>query len=221
MAFAELRGGKVALDLNNAINYRDKESGEVKQRNTATALTDMIEEAGKVAAMEQGVVTMGFEVDGKYENYFVNRFEKDDGSFAITLTPTNDSKNEDKKIYVNSFKKEIEVNGEKRNSFYYRINDKTPSGERLVKSVGIQEYGNKDGSKSFYVKGNARIANANLKEALQEKSEGHLAILSKDGFRIVEKSEFANQKEKSQIEPQKSQDLAKTQEADKSLDLSR
>ncbi|MCR6588435.1 hypothetical protein [Campylobacter insulaenigrae] len=57
MAFVRLSNGnssRLMVEVNNALNYKDTQTGEIKQRQIATALVDVIEEAGKVAGMDMG-----------------------------------------------------------------------------------------------------------------------------------------------------------------------
>ncbi|OCR84604.1 hypothetical protein, partial [Campylobacter fetus] len=192
MAFVRLtneKSPKLAIDCNNNLNYKNK-AGEIKQRQAETALAEIIEEAGKVAAMELGVVTIGAKVDGAWKNYYVDRMQD---SKNIVLKPTNSPQNKDTFVYVNSVQRE---NG----SYFYSINNQKEAGKKLIEGIGISEFTNKDNTKSYYVDAGARLSNENIKKELQEKGAGYLAIASKDGFRIVNEAEMFNQKK--QVENQ-------------------
>ncbi|MCV3419185.1 hypothetical protein L8V92_07895 [Campylobacter lari] len=177
MAFVRLSNGnnpRLMVDVNNALNYKDTQTGEIKQRQIATALVDVIEEAGKVAGMDKGAVTASFKVNNEWKNYFVNR---DKESHNIVLVPTDvvERKNRDNHIFINNNW------NEETKRFYHTINDKREAGKALIEGIGISEFQNQDGSKSFYLDTNVKLANNEIKEELEkiklEKGDGYLAIV--------------------------------------------
>lgn len=126
MVFVKLtqeKNPKLAIQTNTSLNYKDKD-GNIKQRKPETALLESIKEAGKVAAMEQGTVTLSAAINGEWKNYFVNRMQ----DYSIRLIPTDDSKNKDKIIYVNSFKTE-------EGKYFYAINTKQEAGKTFVEGL--------------------------------------------------------------------------------------
>ncbi|CUU78966.1 cpp47 [Campylobacter hyointestinalis subsp. hyointestinalis] len=185
MAFIRLtneKSPKLAIDCNNNLNYKNK-AGEIKQRQAETALVEIIEEAGKVASMDVGVVTIGAKINNSWKNFYVDRQENKN----IVLKPVDSAQNRDTFIYVNSIQKN---NG----SYFYSINTQKEPGKKLVEGIGISEFTNKDNSKSFYVDCGARLANETIKKELLEKGNGYIAIVSKDNFRVVNEAEMFSQK---------------------------
>lgn len=183
MAFVRLtseKNPKLAVGINTAINYKDK-NGELKQRKPETAFIDVINEAGKVAGMEQGSVTMAIEINGQWENFFVNR----DENHNISLKPINDPYDIESTIYINSHKN-------KDGNFYCSLNDKTIAGKALKEGIGVSEYVRENGEKSSYIKANVRLANPEIKKQLLEKGEGYLAIVSKDNVKVVSEADLSN-----------------------------
>lgn len=203
MAFVKLtqeKNPKLAIQTNTSLNYKDKE-GNVRQRKPETALTESIKEAGKVAAMEQGVVVFSAEVNGEWRNYFVNRMQ----DYSIRLVPTNDPKNTEKTIYVNSLKTE-------EGKYFYAINTKQQAGKEFVEGLGTNA--SKDGQ-STYIKANVRLANENIKHELLSKGENvrdYIAIVSKDGFSVVLEKDLVQQMQKEQTQ-QKQQNIKQERES--------
>lgn len=202
MAFVKLtkeQNPKLSIEANNALNYKTKE-GEIKQRDPKYALTEVCVEAGKVAGMgkDKGNVVLGVEVNGKYENYFVNRM-KDDNS--IVLKPTDTVQDKSTYVYINR------VENKQTGKAFYAINDAPEyggaNGARLVQGLGVQDKQNDDGSMSHYVKANIRLANDELKQALTQKGEGYVAILSKEGYKIVSEEELQKKAQEKKAPAQK------------------
>lgn len=189
MAFVKLtqeKNPKLAIQTNTSLNYKDKD-GNIKQRKPETALLESIKEAGKVAAMEQGTVTLSAAINGEWKNYFVNRMQ----DYSIRLIPIDDSKNKDKIIYVNSFKTE-------EGKYFYAINTKQEAGKTFVE--GLETNTSKDGQSS-YIKANIRLSNENIKQDLLNKGEqakDYVAIVSKDGFHVVLEKDLTHQLQKDQ-----------------------
>jgi len=181
MAFVKLtneENPKLGVSVDNALNYKDKD-GNIKQREAKTALLDVIEEAGKVAAMDKGTVTLNASINGKYENYFVNRDDKG----SIILRNSEDPYNKDATVYVNQVpKKESE-------GYFYSININTKAGKDLIEGINFKKV-EREGVDSQYLKASVRIKNEELKTELIAKGKDHTAILSKDGIRIVKDSEL-------------------------------
>jgi len=192
MAFIKLTNEdnpKLAVSVDNALNYKDKD-GELKQRQKETALTEVIEEAGKVSAMNKGTVSLNVSVNGKYETYFVNRDEKNN----IALRPAGDVYNKDKTIYCNSIAKE---NG----GHFYSINDKTEAGKALIDGLDTKVVETEHG-RSEYVKASVRLKNDDLKAELVTKDKDHTAIVSKDGIKIVKDTDLQKSQTK-EVAPDK------------------
>ena len=208
MAFVNLtneENPKLGVSVDNALNYKDKD-GKVQQRQKATALLDVIEEAGKVAAMEKGTVTFNASINGKYENYFVN---KDDKGTIILRNPK-DPYNKDATVYVNQVQKKD------NEGHFYSINTNTKAGKDLVEGIDLKTV-EREGGNNQYLKASVRLKNEDLKAQLAAKGKEHTAILSKDGIRIVKDTEFSS---KSQ-EPKEKAKEAKTAEKAKSKGIER
>ncbi|WP_139454205.1 hypothetical protein [Campylobacter armoricus] len=222
MAFVKLSNGnnpRLMVDVNNALNYKDTQTGEIKQRQVATALVDVIEEAGKVAGMDKGAVTASFKVNNEWKNYFVNR---DKESHNIVLVPTDavERKNRDNHIFINNNW------NEETKRFYHTINDKREAGKALIDGIGISEFQNQDGSKSFYLDTNIKLSNDDIKFALEktklEKGDGYLAIVSSAGYEIKNEAEMKEQKAKQQDGFSKEQTIEQeTQAPKKEKDIER
>ncbi|MCK9550437.1 hypothetical protein [Aquamicrobium sp.] len=185
MAFVKLtneENPKLGVSVDNALNYKDKD-GNIKQREAKTALLDVIEEAGKVAAMDKGTVTFNAAIDGKYQNYFVNRDDKGN----IKLRNSEDPYNKDATVYVNQVpKKDSE-------GYFYSINTNTKAGKDLVEGINLKTV-EREGVESKYLKASVRLKNDELKAELTKKGKDHTAIISKDGIRIVKDSELSTTK---------------------------
>ncbi len=182
MAFVKLTNEetpKLGVSVDNALNYQDKD-GKVQQRQKATALLDVIEEAGKVAAMDKGTVTFNASINGKYENYFVNRDDKG----SIILRNSEDPYNKDATVYVNQVQKKDSE------GHFYAINTNTKAGKDLVESIDLKTVERENGN-SQYLKASVRLKNEDLKAELISKGKDHTAILSKDGVRIVKDKELS------------------------------
>lgn len=208
MAFVKLtneENPKLGVSVDSALNYKDKD-GKVQQRQKATALLDVIEEAGKVAAMNKGTVTFNASINGKYENYFVNKDDKG----TIVLRNPKDPYNKDATVYVNQAQKK---EGE---GHFYSINTSTKAGKDLVEGVNLKTV-ERDSGNSQYLKVSVRLKNEDLKAQLVTKGIAHTAILSKDGIRIVKDTELSS---KSQ-EPKEKAKEAKTADKAKSKDIER
>ncbi|MCR8708802.1 hypothetical protein [Campylobacter sp. RM5063] len=222
MAFVRLSNGnhpRLMVDVNNALNYKDTQTGEIKQRQVATALVDVIEEAGKVVGMDKGAVTASFKVNNEWKNYFVRR---DKENFNIVLLPTDpqERSNRDNHIFINNNW------NEETDRFYYTINDKREAGKALVEGIGISEFQNQDGSKSFYLDTNIKLTNKEIKEELEkiklEKGDGYLAIVRSTGFEIKNEAEMKEQKAKQQDGFSKEQTIGQeTQVPSKEKDIER
>lgn len=186
MAFVKLTNEetpKLGVSVDNALNYQDKD-GKVQQRQKATALLDVIEEAGKVAAMDKGTVTFNASINGKYENYFVNRDDKG----SIILRNSEDPYNKDATVYVNQVQKKDSE------GYFHVINTNTKAGKDLVENIDLKIVEREDGS-SQYLKASVRLKNEDLKAELIAKGKDHTAILSKDGVRIVKDKELSKTRE--------------------------
>lgn len=195
MAFVKLTNEetpKLAVSVDNALNYQDKD-GKVQQRQKATALIDVIEEAGKVAAMDKGTVTFNASINGKYENYFVNR---DDEKGSIILRNSEDPYNKDATVYVNQVQKKDSE------GYFHAINTNTKAGKDLVENIDLKIVEREDGS-SQYLKASVRIKNEDLKAELIAKGKDHTAILSKDGIRIVKDKELSKTQAKEKTKESK------------------
>lgn len=198
MAFVKLTNEdnpKLGVSIDNALNYKDKD-GNLQQRQKVTALLDVIQEAGQVAAMNQGTVTFNAQVNGKYENYFVNR--NDNGT--IVLRNSEDVYNQDSTVYVNQVKKE---NG----GHYYFINTNNKAGKDLVEGINLKTVERENG-KSDYLKVSVRLKNEDLKSELIAKGKDHIAIISKDGIKVVKDSELGAKEPKEKAKEAKTKDKA-------------
>mgnify|MGYP001018337531 CR=1 FL=1 len=181
MAFVKLtneENPKLGVSVDNALNYKDKD-GNIKQREAKTALLDVIEEAGKVAAMDKGTVTFNASINGKYENYFVNRDDKG----AIILRNSEDPYNKDATVYINQVQKKDSE------GHFFSINQNTKAGKDLIEGINLKKV-EREGVDSQYLKASVRLKNEELKTELIAKGKDHTAILSKDGIRIVKDSEL-------------------------------
>lgn len=212
MAFVKLSNGsnpRLMVDVNNALNYKDAQTGEIKQRQVATALVDVIEEAGKVAGMDQGAVTASFKINNEWKNYFVNR-DKDSHNIVLMPTDAKERSNRDNHVFINNH-----WNKESKR-FYHAINDKREAGKALIEGIGISEFQNQDGSKSFYLDTHIKLSNNEIKEALEktklEKGDGYLAIVRNGGFEIKNEVEMKEQKSKQQDGFSKEETIGQTQE---------
>lgn len=173
MAILELtneKNPKVAVSVNNSLNYKNKD-GETKKRNPSTALVDVIEEAGKVANMDKGTVLLSVSINGNYENYFVNKLEDK----TITLKPANDPKDKENTIYMNA------VDKKDADGYFYAINTNAEAGKKFVEGVDTTT---NDKSKSEYLKIRVSLSNEDIKKELTAKGPNHIAVLSKEGYRI-------------------------------------
>ena len=75
MAFVELtkeENPKLAVQVNNSLKYQDKD-GNLKDRQKVTGLIDIVKEAGQVASMGKGAVSLSLNTESGYKNYFVNK----------------------------------------------------------------------------------------------------------------------------------------------------
>lgn len=176
---------KLAIHVDNALNYRNA-NGELSKREPKSALIDVVREAGNVLGMDKGIVTLAIEVDGKYENFYVNKMRD---SKNLVLKPIETADKKESFIYFNA------VNKEDGSGYFYMLGDNENS-KKLLAGLGITEKENQDGSKSAYIKANAKLKNEEIKLALQEKGKNYLAIVSKDGIKIVSKDELINSQKK-------------------------
>lgn len=187
MAFVKLtneKNPKLGVSVNNALNYQDKD-GNLKTRQKETALTEVISEAGKVAAMDKGTVSMNISVNGKYNTYFVNRDEKHN----IALRPAGDVYNKDKTIYCNLVQKDPSKLAPNEPTHFYAINDKTEAGKALIAGLDTKVVEGEHG-KSEYIKVSVRLKNDDLKSELMTLDKDHTAIVSKDGIKIVKDTDL-------------------------------
>lgn len=199
MAFVELtkeQNPKLRVKANNALMYKSTD-GTLKERKVETALTEIASEAGKVAGMKKGTVMMSMQLKDKWENYFVN---KDDNN-NIILKKADSPADKSNFIYFNAQAKEG------GNGYYHKMNTKTEAGKRIIDEIEVST-STKNDIESKYVKANIRFSNEKLKEALLSKGEGHTAIISKTGAKIVTNEELSKKKA---FKP-KSREIDKAQE---------
>lgn len=192
MALIELtneENPKLRVKTNGALNYIDKTEG-IKQRKPETALNEVIVEAGKVVGMDKGAVTLSVSTQGNYETYFVNKDDKNN----IILRPADNPNDKERTVYVNSINKQD-------GGYFYAINTKSPAGQNLVENLDVRTV-EREGHDSAYIKATVMLKNDELKAELSQKGNGHTAILSKEGFRIVSNDELKKQT------PQKEKEVA-------------
>ena len=193
MAFLELtkeKNPKLAIQVNNSLKYQDKD-GNLQDRQKVTALIDVVKEAGIVASMDKGVVSLSLNTQDGYKNYFVNKTKSDD----IALVPMDKElqKNKDEIIYFN--KKQNENNP---NQHYYYMS-KSGNSEKTLESIKTI-----DTDKSSYL--GARVTLSN-KELLQEMSkfeadtgEKAIATIGKNSQRIETLAELQAQRSEAQTQ---------------------
>ena len=193
---------KIVIVANSALNYvANTETGEFKQKTPKTAAINIIKEAGKVSAMDLGSVQVSFKNYGKWQNYFVDRNEKNG---TITLAPCDNPKDRDGFIYINAIERQ---DGK---GMFYAINEKSEVGKNFVQGLSIKEWDNGKGEVSSYVEGRATLKNDVLKQELIEKGTDSIAVLSKNGFEVKLESELNKQNQELHAE------MAKENEQEKS-----
>ncbi|WP_270985550.1 hypothetical protein [Campylobacter helveticus] len=177
---------KIVIVANSALNYvSNKETGELGQKTPKTAAINIIREAGIVSGMDTGTVTVSFKNYGKWQNYFVDR---NDSNSTISLRPCDNPKDREGFIYVNA------VPREDGKGMFYAFNEKTEAGRNFVQGLSVRDWTNQQTEQvSSYVEGRATLKNDVLKQELLEKGEGHIAILSKNGFEVKLESELNKQ----------------------------
>jgi len=172
---------KLAIQVDNALNYKNS-AGELSKREPKSALIDVVKEAGNVVGMDKGIVTLAIEVDGKYENFYVNKMKD---SKNLVLKPIETADKKESFIYFNAVEKQD------GSGHFYMMGDNENS-KKLLAGLGTTERDNQDGSKSSYIKANARLKNEDIKSELQEKGENFLAIISKSEVKVISKDELKN-----------------------------
>lgn len=188
---------KAIVNVDNSLNYQDKD-GNLQTKQAKTAIAEIAEEAGKVAAMELGAVTMSVrDSEGQYKNYFVNRNENNG---AISLVPTDLQNKEDtsRNVYFNRYAKDN--NG--KTYHYYTLNDKSEAGKAFLENLSTNEWQDKNGASRSNLEARIVLHNQELVKQLAEKGENALAVVSKDNFRITTKEEHFKAKDKTQEKQQ-------------------
>lgn len=213
MAFVNLtkeENPKLGVSIDNALNYKDKD-GKLAHAQKSTVLINAIKEAGQVAAMDQGTVTFNVSINGKYETYFVDNYEKE-GKQSVVLRNAEDPYNKDQTIYLNKFQQHEKT--------MYSINQETNAGKKALENVDLKEVKNEDGTTSQYIKASVRLKNDKLKDTLLKKGKDHTAILSKNGYKIVaaidqkiakQEKAILNKEKQNITTPKKNQSGAKKQ----------
>ena len=136
--------------------------------------------------MDKGIVTLAIEVNGNYENFYVNKM-KDSKNLVLKPIDTVDKK--ETFVYFNA------VDKQDGSGHFYMMGDNENS-KKLLAGLGTTERDNQDGSKSSYIKANARLKNEDIKAQLQEKGENYLAIISKNEVKVISKDELKNSQTK-------------------------
>ena len=195
---------KLAIQVDNALNYKNS-AGELSKREPKSALIDVVKEAGNVVGMDKGIVTLAIEVNGNYENFYVNKMKD---SKNLVLKPIETADKKESFIYFNA------VDKQDGSGHFYMMGDNENS-KRLLAGLGTTERENQDGSKSSYIKANARLKNEDIKSELQEKGENFLAIISKSEVKVISKDELKN----SQIKEDKTlnQEKPENEKSDKKV----
>lgn len=177
---------KIVIVANSALNYvADKETGALGTKTPKTAAINIIREAGSVSGMDVGTVTVAFKNYGKWQNYFVDRNETNG---TISLKPCDKPNDREGFIYVNA------VQREDGKGMFYAFNEKTEAGRNFVQGLSTRDWTNEQtGQVSSYVEGRATLKNDTLKQEMLEKGDGHIAILSRNGFEVKLESELNKQ----------------------------
>lgn len=171
---------KAIVNVDSSLNYQDKD-GNLQSKLSKTAITSIAEEAGRVASMGLGAVTLSIrDAKDQYQNYFVNRNES---SGTITLTPTDSSK-QDASVYFNRYAKE-----NAKSQYFYMINDKSEAGKAFLGNLTTNEWQDKNGFSRSNLEVRVCLHNQEIAKQLLEKGENALAVVSKDNFRITTKEE--------------------------------
>ncbi len=188
MAFIELtkeNNPKLAVQVNNSLKYQDKD-GNLQNRQKLTALIDIVKEAGTVASMKKGAVSLSLNTQNGYKNYFVNKTDKDD----IALVPMDNKLQADKDNYIYFIKK---VNINDPGKYFYNMS-KAGNAEEVVNSIKVNET-----DKSSYLGARVTLSNKELFQDMvkieNETGERHTAILGKDTLNIVTNAELQQRKE--------------------------
>lgn len=172
---------KLAIEVNTSLFYKS-EDGELKEKQPTTALTTVVKEAGKVAALNKGSVTISFNTNEGWKTYFCN---KNDSGIVLVPSDSNLQKNTDNYLFFDK-----KPNLEDRTKIYYSLN-KTPATQSFIENIKINFT-----DKSKYLAVRAYLKNDEIKNVLIEKeevtTENHVAIISKDGYEILTNSELQN-----------------------------
>jgi|GEM_PF-5132435 len=176
---------KIVIVANSALNYvADKETGALGTKTPKTAAINIIREAGIVDGMDIGTVTVAFKNYGKWQNYFI---DKNETTGTISLKPCDKPNDRESFIYVNA------VHREDGKGIFYAFNEKTEAGRNFVQGLSTRNWTNEQGQVSSYVEGRATLKNDILKQEMLEKGDGHIAILSRNGFEVKLESELNKQ----------------------------
>ncbi len=200
MAFVELtkeENPKLAVQVNNSLKYQDKD-GNLKDRQEVTALIDIVKEAGQVASMGKGAVSLSLNTESGYKNYFVNKNDKED----IVLVPTDKNLQNDKDNFI-YFNKKVDINNPDKH--FYSMS-KSGNSEQIVESIKINTT-----DKSAYLGARVTLSNKDLLQDMvkfeQDSGEKAVATIGKNSLTIETTSELQAKREAKSQEQNQSKEI--------------
>lgn len=207
MAFIELtkeEKPKLAVQVNNSLKYKDA-AGNLQDRQKVTALINIVKEAGQVANMNKGAVTLSLNTENGYKNYFVNKTDKDD----IALVPMDKTLQEDKDNFI-YFNKKVDINNPDK--YFYNMS-KAGNAEQVVESIKVTAT-----DKSAYLGARVTLSNKELLQDMikieNDSSERHTAIIGKDKLEIISNAELQARRESKQSQEQDKSKEAQTKDTE-------
>lgn len=207
MAFVELtkeEKPKLAIQVNNSLKYKDA-AGNLQDRQKVTALINIVKEAGQVANMDKGAVTLSLNTENGYKNYFVNKTDKDD----IALVPMDKTLQADKDNFI-YFNKKVDINNPDK--YFYNMS-KAGYAEEVVESIKVNAT-----DKSAYLGARVTLSNKELLQDMikieNDSSERHTAIIGKDKLEIISNAELQARRESKQSQEQDKSKEAQTKDTE-------